>query len=1000
MGSYTNHNISLIRQNINPVLNGEAMAIGYPSYASLFYPYLVDNGGNTSSPTMVIDTVNNPNDVLGVSFVVKQTTNPYHQAHLGNAYLFNNQQITAYIARSTQLQDPRNSVYTNTRITITLTNIITGLSVVVKEFTNLAVPKDDSSRYFTIDLPSLNNSVFSLYGLYGACVLSLDTDIELYGDRRFKTKLGVIEGHHYRLQMLIYSAASEAFNVSSTIPIFDESIVGSENYDALFEKSLMGNYNGVRSVALNSSQKRAVVCDQMAVLFMSQHPVLTCDIAPSPVLGLGCTTTHDTTYSSQNGVYTQKYKNVDMVLDRRFGLPIGYTTFGYSKEIEKYFSDYNLSHQTLRDPCRILCMNTGGQLNNGFGVDGIIFNPYVVKHVNADLCYPQTLQYNFVLSNSTNSLMEIRLSDVSGSPIVNSTSNVSVYFSCSMPLQQVQYTIWTHNSLGWQTFVDYDATTTRHNFNLGMNGIIVTRDSAGNLLRGDVATVQIKYIDWHGVSGVFSQEFFVPEIHADPAIVDIVAYQIPDGNGTIQLVYKYDGGSEVNNTMVNLYYSLDNIRWTQVTAGVSGDVGMITPGLRRIQWFAGDVLPVGTKKVLLRLASANPAVGVVDVDGYTDKGIWAARSKTVSVEFAQPITVLRRLSEYEIQQIELENNSSLSIFSSNSSLSSASLSSNPMSNSSLSTSSWSRSESSVSVSQSSISMSISSRSSRSSHSSYSSLTTVTPATGGIITRVGGEYVHTFTDNGLFSVNVGSLSCKCLVVAGGGGGGGGGNRGQGGGGAGGVLYAPALSVTTGAHSVLVGGGGGTNNDGAASIFLTLTAAGGGGGGYAGSPAGKTGGSGGGGDSYPGIGAHSGGSGTGGQGSSGGSSIASYNLGFMAGGGGGGAGGIGGNASGPGTTGTTNTPGDGGAGVYNSISGVSVAYGGGGGGSGSTSYGSDLAGNGGLGGGGAAASGYGQNGQDGVAHTGAGGGGGGNGDGGTGGNGGSGGSGIVIIRYAYP
>ena len=696
MGLYSDNNVSLVRRNITPVMDGAAMPVAYPPYASLFYPYLLDNGGNVASPSLTIDTVNNPNDVLGVSFVIQQTSNPYCQTHLGNAYAFSNQQLTVYIARNKQISDSRDGVYTNTKLRVTMTNLLTGISDVVKEFDDFDSDLNSPARYFTIDLPSLNNSLYALYGLYGACVLSLDTDIELYGDSRFKAKLGVIEGHHYRLQMSIYSAANEARYVTSPIPIFKDAVIGNETYDVLFFKSLMDNYNGQHSVPLNNAQRRASICDQLAVLFMSQHPVLTCDVPPSPVLGIGCQELYQTTYMGQSSVYSQKYSNIDMVLDRRFGLPIGYTTFGYSKEIEQYFVDNNQSQQILKDPCRILSLKTDGTTNRDFGIDGILFNPYVVKHVNAEMCLPQTMQCSLMLSNSSASVSSMRITNADGSPIVNSTDFVRVSVSFTKIVQQIQYTIWTHNTSNLQTYLDLTGNGV-HVFNLSVNGgVVISRandgiNSDGSLIRGDVVTVQVKYVDIDDVSGVFSQEFFVPSTHLDPAIVDITAYQVPDGTGAIQVAYRYDGGAEINNTMINLFYSLDRSTWALATS-VTGDVGLVMPGLRTMRWLAASVLPVSTKTVWLQLASQDVANGVVDVDDEVDKGCWRGYSKIVSVEFAQPLTALRRLSEIEIQQMEIGMySSSLSSVSSASSLSSVS----PFSESSRSSASSVTSTSSV-----------------------------------------------------------------------------------------------------------------------------------------------------------------------------------------------------------------------------------------------------------------------------------------------------------------
>jgi hypothetical protein len=150
-----------------------------------------------------------------------------------------------------------------------------------------------------------------------------------------------------------------------------------------------------------------------------------------------------------------------------------------------------------------------------------------------------------------------------------------------------------------------------------------------------------------------------------------------------------------------------------------------------------------------------------------------------------------------------------------------------------------------------------------SSSSCLSVTTIsscTDGTGGTITHVNGNTIHTFTTSGTFTPDC-AMNIQVLVVAGGGGGS------MAGGGAGGLLYNASYAVIVQNYSVTIGAGGtgignGQNaSNGSNSVFGTLTAIGGGGGG-GNSLNGSSGGSGGG----AGIGgsAYSAGSGTTGQG----------------------------------------------------------------------------------------------------------------------------------------
>ena len=110
--------------------------------------------------------------------------------------------------------------------------------------------------------------------------------------------------------------------------------------------------------------------------------------------------------------------------------------------------------------------------------------------------------------------------------------------------------------------------------------------------------------------------------------------------------------------------------------------------------------------------------------------------------------------------------------------------------------------------------------------------------GGTITTVAGQRIHTFTTVGTTSITfLVPVTAQVLVVAGGGGGGGnnGSANGGGGGGAGEYYYSASYSIAAGTYTVTVGAGGtggvastSDGTDGGASVFGSLSANGGGGG----------------------------------------------------------------------------------------------------------------------------------------------------------------------------
>ena len=283
---------------------------------------------------------------------------------------------------------------------------------------------------------------------------------------------------------------------------------------------------------------------------------------------------------------------------------------------------------------------------------------------------------------------------------------------------------------------------------------------------------------------------------------------------------------------------------------------------------------------------------------------------------------------------------------------------------------------------------------------------VSNATGGTVSTVNGNRIHTFIADGTFTPDF-TGTIEVLVVAGGGSGGG-----AGGGGGGGVIYTTTYAVTAGVPiPITVGPGGptkagnGVGNNGSKSVFGSLTAIGGGGGGtYNGVTVGS-GGSGGGGGSCNTTVA---GSGTENQGHSGGTGWTACSP-YTSGGGGG--------AGADGTAATVTNSGNGGFGIQNNIDGNNYYYGGGGGGG--SQGATRVSGNGGIGGGGGgatlngstagtgggAARNTGGNGQLRTTYPPCDGGAGGVNTGGGGGgmgisvsNGGAGGSGIVIVRIS--
>jgi hypothetical protein len=277
--------------------------------------------------------------------------------------------------------------------------------------------------------------------------------------------------------------------------------------------------------------------------------------------------------------------------------------------------------------------------------------------------------------------------------------------------------------------------------------------------------------------------------------------------------------------------------------------------------------------------------------------------------------------------------------------------------------------------------------------------------GGAVAHIGNYRIHTFTNNGAFSIGTGR-DLEVLVV----GGGGGGAATGGGGGAGGVIRYQTVTVTPGNYAVTIGdggdgglydgaehyGGNGGNSSFSGGAVNLMAAGGGGGAAYIGDKAGAAGGSGGGGRGYssaPGGAANGIGIGNNGGAAAGDGDSPNY-----------GSGGGGGYAA-AGGAGTGTAGGNGGAGLpldpqtapLEAFTGMTVIASGGGGccywGGGGSAVG--TAGSGGTGAGYGGATGANAGGH--AVSFGSGGGGGGQSVDGIYANGGNGAPGVVVVRY---
>lgn len=402
-------NLRISQANQQDVLAGNAASSSYRPYSNLFFPYVTDNAGTNEDISLTITRFKNKNsqtsfvnekwDSLPSGFLpnndytwgFKETFNPFIlDSNISNAFAFNDQTMRVYIDAQGGMSGYFGDKwgYAKTTISVIGTDLVSGVQTTLKVFSDLDISADDSSRYFNITMPSISSSAMSNYLLGGIYVVSLNVSYEIFKDMNFEEKLDIglnIEQQH-NLQILLFSYSSEAKNVTSPFTLFKETIDGDESFNELFVKSVFSDYDGVNANSLNDDQKRAAISDQLAALFISQHPVATSENYPCKILGLGVEESISPKYVIEKAyTYSKRHPEIiPLINSRLYGMLLNYKTFALSSELDKYFSDFSQSLQKIRDPSRIIAIKEDGRVDFDFGIDGLLFNPFSIETLNAE----------------------------------------------------------------------------------------------------------------------------------------------------------------------------------------------------------------------------------------------------------------------------------------------------------------------------------------------------------------------------------------------------------------------------------------------------------------------------------------------------------------------------------------------------------------------------------------------------------------------------------------
>jgi hypothetical protein len=720
--TYSVENLGLKRANpdIEDFVSGFVDMDLSEAYSNLFFPYILDHGGSKNQTSIHIDILDNENESGNFQFSILDNKKRFqgdllkneikwrfietthvskNESNISNAFCFSGQKIKFKINTENNICGLIGDtfVYSRMNFKLSVIDLFRGNKNVLKSFNHFDLDIDDDSRSFIWEVPEIHPYIDD-YSLFGIFVLKIEVSYDFYEDENFgkPVEINYPKSSESFLHLLTYSFANEAKNVSAdNITLFEEALNGNESYNEIFDKSVFKQYENEN--ILTDDHKRAIISDQIAVLFMSQHPVVTSEMYPAPILGLGGTEqTLKNTVLKNPLIYSRKYPEIiPMVENRMFNLILNYQMHSYSYEIEENFSNNGQSLQKTYDPQTSYVIDEKGNLKTENGVDGILFNPYVVENIHSEITnlFEYEKDYSINLTNNSVGISNIRILNEFDEEITKSTKSVNIYFDVDYGnelIKRIKYSIWTQNSLSYKKHIDENGQSRSHNFDLSSQGGIEITYLNNELYLGDIVNIEILIEDVYGKVNPFFYSFALPENLYFPYIKDFSCRQRPDGSGFVDIKYSYQGGSEKNNSNVNLYYSLDNSSWNLISDDIYGDVGLnINPGIKYISWNVKDLIEnMGYSELLLYLK-----IGLQDIDQKYDKGKWGFYSKSTYVSLSVPKIDLMKVSKEEMDELFVSSSSSESSSSSFSSFSSLSSSSSSFSSFSSSSSSSSLNDS-------------------------------------------------------------------------------------------------------------------------------------------------------------------------------------------------------------------------------------------------------------------------------------------------------------------
>lgn len=680
---YKDNNISLIRANVNS-MTFDSGTISFDSsypFSNLFYPFLLDNGGTYSTISLTIDVLSKEfpenkfpnekwvnesrlrNNLLydNIKWGFKETNNIAKDSRaISNAFCFSGQKLSFYIATKGHDTGYVNDTwcYCKTTIVVTVLDLMTGTQTQLSSFSNFSSEDTEIARYFQWTVPNINYDIFNSYGLFGMFVIKLDVTRELFKDaeRTQILETSCPNKSQALLQLLTYSIPHEFMTVSANnIDIITSPITWHSSPLDIFNNSVFASLQTLNDNDLTDDQKRSIITDQAAVLFMSQHPVVVADCYPSKIIGFGAEEAIRPKYIFDSFLSNKTIKTLETLsVDRLYGMIATYQAFNYIEDIQSNFSNFNQSQQKLRDPARSVIVNPDSILDDGYGISGIQFNPYIVELNNAEVIdgSQKSFEFSITLTDNDIEINNIQVREDNDNPFTIDnfdyylgSGQIKVSFDVSSgedKINRIRYVIWSKNNLENYEHIDYTGLTREYVFTvrrLGNSPLGVSYSSS----LADTVYIRIDIEDVDGNVKSFDYEKLLPEPVFDsitkPGISSILVSQRQDGSELVDINYNYFGLSTINASKISASMSLDGITYTDLNStSIRGDVGIsIYPGNNRIIW-----------KPSLSLASTTVypitvyiKLTLLDADNNANIGISSAIG---IVNLNKPDVVIRRLS--------------------------------------------------------------------------------------------------------------------------------------------------------------------------------------------------------------------------------------------------------------------------------------------------------------------------------------------------------------------